>query len=169
MAARVLIAGGNQALRELQAADHRVEVVGHVRSLADAEGALRALRPSVLVLDAELAHHEGLCALPALRRASPATAIVLPPAGEPGPRLVRAIRMAAHDFERRRESDALTVRERDVLRLIALGHTNREIAERLVLSVRTIETPRARIHRRLGLETRAELVHWALDRGLLEV
>jgi two-component system, NarL family, response regulator NreC len=51
--------------------------------------------------------------------------------------------------------------------LVALGHTSREIAERLVLSVRTIEAHRARIQARLGLSSRAELVRWALDHGLL--
>jgi two-component system response regulator NreC len=76
--------------------------------------------------------------------------------------------MAAHDFDRRREGDGLTQRERDVLRLVALGHTSREIAERLVLSVRTVETHRARIQRRLRLRSRAELVRWALEHGLLE-
>jgi two-component system response regulator NreC len=167
MQARVLVAGGNGALRELRAANGHVEVIGHVRSLEEAEEAMRAMRPSVLVLDAQLTHHEGLCSLPALRRASPQTAIVLLPAGEPGPRLVRAVRMAAHDPGRRREDDGLTARERDIVRLVALGHTSREIADRLVLSVRTIETHRARVQRRLGLSSRAELVRWALERGLL--
>ena len=168
MPTRVLIAGGRGALRELRASDGQVEIVGYVRSINEAKEALRALRPSVLVLDAELTHHDGLCSLPALRRASPGTAIVLPPAGEPGPRLVRAIRLASHDFQRRREDDGLTARERDVVRLVALGHTNSEIADRLTLSVRTIETHRARIQRRLGLSRRAQLVRWALERGLLE-
>jgi two-component system response regulator NreC len=75
--------------------------------------------------------------------------------------------MAAHDFERRRRADGLTARERDIVSLIALGHTSREIADRLVLSVRTIEAHRARIQARLGLSSRAELVRWALDHGLL--
>ena len=167
MRARVLVAGGQRVLRELRAANGQVEVVGHVRSLDAAEEALRNLRPSVLLLDAELAHHEGFCSLPALRRASPGTAIVLPPVGDLGPAVVRAVRMAAHDFERRRKDDGLTARERDIVRLVALGHTNREIAERLVLSVRTAETHRARIQRRLELRTRAELVRWALERGLV--
>lgn len=165
--ARVLIAGGHAALSELRAASGAVELIGHAKSLGDAEEALRSLRPSVLVLDADLCHHEGFCSLPALRRASPDTAIVLPPAGAPGPRLVRAIRMAAHDFERRRDADGLTVRERDVMRLVALGHTSRAIADRLVLSVRTVEAHRARIQARLGVASRAELVRWALDHGLL--
>jgi two-component system response regulator NreC len=166
--AKVLIAGGPRTLGELRAANGQVEIVGHVGSLEAAEEALRTLRPSVLVLDVNLTHDEGFCSLPSLRRASPGTAIVLPPAGEPGPRLVRAVRMAAHDFERRREDDGLTIRERDIVRLVALGHTNREIAEQLVLSVRTVETHRARIQKRLGLHTRTRLVRWALERGLLE-
>lgn len=60
-------------------------------------------------------------------------------------------------------------RETEVLRLIALGHTNNEIAERLYLSVRTVESHRAHIQQKLGLTSRAELVRYALDRGLIEV
>ncbi len=164
----MLLAGGRADAPELNFAGPEIEVIGRVSSLAHAEEALRALQPSVLVLSAELAHHEGLCSLPSLRRASPGTAIVLPPAGEPGPRVVHAIRMAAGDFQRRRGDDGLTLRERDIVSLIALGHTNREIAERLVLSQRTVETHRARIQRRQGFETRAQLVRWALDQGLVE-
>ena len=62
---------------------------------------------------------------------------------------------------------ALTAREADVLWLIALGYTNREIARKLRLSPRMVETHRAHIHRKLGLSTRAELVRYALRRGLL--
>ena len=164
---RVLLAGGRAGPPELDGADTEVDVVGHVSSLADAEEALRALRPSVLVLSADLAHHEGLCSLPSLRRASPETAIVLPPAGEAGPRLVHAIGLAAGGFARRRGEDGLTLREREVVTLVALGHTNREIAERLVLSERTVETHRARIQRRHGFDSRAQLVRWAFDQGLV--
>ena len=66
-------------------------------------------------------------------------------------------------------ADELTERERDVLQLIALGHTNPEIAEQLHLSVRTIETHRSHIHRKLGLGTRAELVRFAIDNGLVKL
>jgi two-component system response regulator NreC len=65
--------------------------------------------------------------------------------------------------------DDLTAREVDVLRLIALGHTNTEIAEQLHLSVRTVETHRAHIQRKLGLSTRAELVRYALEHKLVDV
>src|SRR5271167_1681295 len=63
--------------------------------------------------------------------------------------------------------DQLTLREVEVLRLIALGHTSVEIARKLYISPRTVESHRARIHNKLGLGTRAELVRYALGRGLL--
>jgi two-component system, NarL family, response regulator NreC len=65
--------------------------------------------------------------------------------------------------------DGLSPRETEVLRLIALGHTSREIASKLHLSRRTVETHRARIHRKLGFRTRAELVSYALGRHLIGV
>jgi two-component system response regulator NreC len=63
--------------------------------------------------------------------------------------------------------DDLSGRELDVLRLIALGHTNAEIAGQLYLSVRTVETHRSHIQQKLSLSTRAELVHYAIERGLI--
>ena len=64
--------------------------------------------------------------------------------------------------------DGLTDREIDILRLIGLGHTNSEIAERLYLSVRTVESHRAHIQQKTGRMSRAELVRYALDHGLIE-
>ncbi len=64
--------------------------------------------------------------------------------------------------------DELSERERDVLRLIALGHTNAEVAEQLYISIRTVESHRAHIQQKLGLSTRAELVRYALEHGLVE-
>lgn len=60
-----------------------------------------------------------------------------------------------------------SVREVEVLRMIALGHTNAEIAGELYLSVRTVETHRARIQQKLRLASRSQLVRYALERGLL--
>jgi len=64
--------------------------------------------------------------------------------------------------------DGLSPRETEVLRLIALGHTSAEIGRMLHLSRRTVETHRSHVHRKLGLKTRAELVQYALRRGLLQ-
>ncbi len=65
--------------------------------------------------------------------------------------------------------DALSARELEVLRLIALGHTSVEVARILEISPRTVESHRARVHSKLGLSTRAELVRYALRHGLLGV
>jgi two-component system response regulator NreC len=82
------------------------------------------------------------------------------------PRLGAALASAPSAAQGR--PDDLTAREVDVLRLIALGHTNTEIAGQLYLSVRTVESHRARIVQKLRLNTRAELVRYALERGLLD-
>ena len=66
------------------------------------------------------------------------------------------------------EADPLSDREREVLRLLALGHTNQEIAKMLYISVRTTETHRAHIMQKLRLKTRAELVRYALAHGFLD-
>jgi DNA-binding NarL/FixJ family response regulator len=63
--------------------------------------------------------------------------------------------------------EPLSERERDVLYLLALGHTNQEIGKKLVISVRTVDTHRAHIMRKLRLETRAELVMFALANGVI--
>jgi two-component system response regulator NreC len=61
----------------------------------------------------------------------------------------------------------LTERELGILELVALGHTNAEIAQQLFLSIRTVESHRANLQSKLGLSTRAELVRYALDHGII--
>jgi two-component system, NarL family, response regulator NreC len=97
----------------------------------------------------------------------------------PAAELVRAVRVAAGGgrhispglalrvIETPGPPDGLTEREMDVLRLVALGHTNEAVAARLYLSVRTVEAHRAHVGHKLGLRTRADLVSYALKRGLL--
>ncbi len=79
-------------------------------------------------------------------------------------------RLAAPDAasDGRAVRDPLSDREREVLRLLALGHTNQEIAKLLFISVRTAETHRAHIMRKLGVSTRAEIVRYALANGQLQ-
>jgi two-component system response regulator NreC len=95
--------------------------------------------------------------------------------------LISAVRLAARGEEymsphvaaglealqRATGRETLSPRELEILRLIALGFTSREIATKLQLSRRTIETQRSRIHSKLGLATRAELVRFAIDHQLL--
>jgi two-component system, NarL family, response regulator NreC len=75
---------------------------------------------------------------------------------------------AGEDASATKASDPLSGREREVLRLLALGHTNQEIAKMLYISVRTAETHRAHIMQKLGLDTRAQLVHYAIDTHALD-
>jgi two-component system response regulator NreC len=79
-------------------------------------------------------------------------------------------RMVAAEAQERAaaEADPLSEREREILRLLALGHTNQEIAEQLHISVRTAESHRAHIMQKLRRSTRAELVRYALSHGLLD-
>jgi DNA-binding NarL/FixJ family response regulator len=85
-------------------------------------------------------------------------------------------RSLVNDFLRRSESGpeaeslgGLTDRERQVLRMIAEGRSNREIAEALVLSVKTVERHRANIMEKLGLHSRTALVKYAIRKGLVDV
>jgi len=84
------------------------------------------------------------------------------------PELGARLIAADADAARRAEEDPLSDREREVLRLLALGHTNQEIAKQLYISVRTAETHRAHIMQKLQLSSRAELVRYAIAQGLLE-
>lgn len=93
------------------------------------------------------------------------TAVQLAAAGRTYLQPELGARLAADPAE---DADDLSERELDVLRLIALGHTNVEIAENLFLSVRTVESHRANIQQKLRVTKRSELVNYAIDRGLLE-
>ncbi len=85
-----------------------------------------------------------------------------------------ATRMVLEDYISRHQADAegdpyqqLSDREREVLKLIALGHTSTEIAEMLTVSPKSAETYRTRIMQKLNLHSRADLVKYALSSGLL--
>ena len=79
-----------------------------------------------------------------------------------------AARVATAPPETGGPPDGLSEREAEVLTLIALGHTNAEIASELFLSIRTVETHRAHIQQKLRVTKRSELVRYALDKGLIE-
>jgi len=77
-------------------------------------------------------------------------------------------RMAAAPAEPAGPPDDLTEREVEILRLIALGHTNADIGRQLYLSVRTVESHRAHIQQKTRRTTRSELVRYALDNSLID-
>jgi two-component system response regulator NreC len=65
--------------------------------------------------------------------------------------------------------DALTDREREVLTLIAQGHSNQQIADQLVISIKTVNRHRENIMAKLNLHSRVELVHYAIEKGLIDL
>lgn len=68
-----------------------------------------------------------------------------------------------------RTREALSRREEDVLKMMAHGHSNKEIGERLCISVKSVETYKSRFCEKLGLKTRAEIVRYALNNGWIDV
>jgi two-component system response regulator NreC len=182
-------------LRMLLDSESDFEVVAEASNIEDARRYVRGHHPTVLVLDLNMPGGSSLEAIPILRQESPDTQIVvLTMQQEPAfarealgagalgyvlkeaadEELVEAVRRAALGARIASEPppgppDDLSEREVDVLRLIALGHTNAEIAEQLFLSVRTVETHRSHIQQKLRLSSRAELVDYALKRKLIKI
>jgi two-component system response regulator NreC len=175
------------------------EVIAEASTAAEALTLARAETPDAIVLDIGLRDRSGLDILPELRATGARVVIlsmqdepvyarraleqgaqgyVLKDAADE--ELADALRAVLSDrlyvqpamaarLVLGEPEDDLTQRERDVLRLIALGHTNQEIAGRLFLSVRTIEAHRRHILTKLRLTTRADLVRYALERHLVNV
>jgi two-component system response regulator NreC len=174
-----------------------VEVVGEASALRETLDQARLLRPDVVVLDLALRDGSGLDLIADLRELGarivilsmqdePAYARKAFELGAQGyvvkdaadDELVGAIdavladRIYVHPSLAARlvlgePQDDLTDREREVLRLIALGYTNLEVAGQLFLSVRTIEAHRRHILDKLRLSTRADLVRYALERKIV--
>jgi two-component system response regulator NreC len=177
----------------------RMEVVGEAAAVDEALEQARLLHPDVVVLDLALRESSGLDAIADLREGGarvvilsmqdePAYArkafelgaqgyVVKDAADEELAGAIDAVlddRIYVHPalaarLVMREPEDDLTERERGVLRLIALGYTNQEIAGQLYLSVRTIEAHRRHILDKLRLTTRAQLVRYALEHGIVQI
>lgn len=175
------------------------EVVGECGDAREAVRVTRRLTPDVVVLDIQLGSSSGLDVVAELREIGArivmlsmeddiaaarrafergAQAYVLKDAAADD--LVDAIRAVLADklyihqalaarLILSEPEDDLSDRERDVLRLIALGYTNQEIAKQIFLSVRTVEAHRRHILDKLRLETRADLVRYALEHRLVQL
>jgi len=176
-----------------------LEVVGECGDTGDAVRLTRRLTPDIVVLDIQLGTHSGLDIVPQIREIGARVVILSMQADVAAARrafesgaqgyvlkdaaaeeLATAIRTVldgglyvhqalAARFVLTEPEDDLSDRERDVLRLIALGYTNQEIAKQLYLSVRTIEAHRRHILNKLRLETRADLVRYALEHRLVQL
>jgi two-component system response regulator NreC len=175
------------------------EIAGEAADAAEAARLVRRLQPDVVVLDIGMPGRSGLEVVEEIRAAGSrvvilsmqdepayarrafergAQAYVIKDAADD--ELVQAIRTVLDDriyvhpvlaarLVLREPEDDLTDRERDILRLIALGYTNQEIAKQLFLSVRTVESHRRNILVKLRLDTRADLVRYALEHRIVDV
>ena len=184
-------------LKTLFEAEQDLEVVADAGDLEETIRKLKAYKPAVLLLDLQMSRTQFIATLReaspdtkivvltmhgsaarSVRDALRAGAIGYVTKEATDTELLEAVRLAAAEqpFLDPLEAEAgddgppdnLTEREVDVLRLIALGHTNTEIASQLYLSVRTVESHRAHIQQKLRLSRRAELVRYALDHRLVE-
>ena len=186
-------------VRRVLEATGRFEVVGEAAGVQEALEVAREHEPDVVVLDLTLRDESGLDAIAELRAGGarvvilsmqdePAYArkafelgaqgyVVKDAADEELADAIDAVladRIYVHPTLAARlvlaePEDDLTERERQILRLIALGDTNQEIAGQLFLSVRTIEAHRRHILDKLRLSTRADLVRYALERRIVEI
>jgi two-component system response regulator NreC len=195
-------------LRRIIDAEGDLEVVGEAGSIREAVVLAAAERPDVFVMDLGLPDGSGITATAEVRKASPATRVLVLTVHDDVAYLRRAFEAGADGYMLKEAADVelvqavrqvasgrryvhptlgaallapdapparlggpggeLSDREGEVLRFIALGLTNAEIAERLYVSVRTVETHRAHIQQKLDLRSRAELVRFARDTGLLD-
>lgn len=185
-------------LRALLSAQPDLEVVGEAEDGVAVVEQCRQLRPDVLLLDLTMPGRGGIPAAEEIHREIPAVKILMLTmhddagyvrlarlAGAAGyvlkkalaTELIRAIRAVhtgqtffpAFPDELVPAPRELTEREREVVSLIALGHTNAEIAAKLHISEKTVETHRAHVCEKLGLHTRAELVRFAIEHGLVHI
>jgi two-component system response regulator NreC len=164
-------------LRMLLEAEPGFEVVAEAGDVDSARRYVLGHHPSVLVLDLNMPGGSSLDAIPEIRAQSPETDIVVLTMQEEPAFARHALAAGATGYVLKRAADSelveavrrddLSEREISVLRLIALGYTNSEIAGQLFLSVRTVETHRAHIQQKLRVSSRAELVRYALQRGLV--
>jgi two-component system, NarL family, response regulator NreC len=156
--------GGIEAIRQLRRSRPRVRTVAltmhddpvYLRSVLSAGGCGYVVKRAA---DSEL--------LAAIRAVSEGRSFVSPMLAEAEAQETLAAPQAPSQAEAEESLARLSARERQVLVLLAHGHTHAEMAEQLGISVKTVETHRARLSEKLGLKTRADLVRLVLDAGLL--
>jgi DNA-binding NarL/FixJ family response regulator len=190
---RILLADDHAVVREglktLIQPQKDMVVVGEAGDGRSALKLANELKPDVIVIDVSMPDMNGATATQQIKQANSQIKVLaltvhedrsylerLLGAGASGYVLKRAAaaellvqrlaRQAA--LKERKMTDALTDRESAVAKLIAKGYTNKEIASQLEVSIKTIETHKARCMEKLGLRSRAELVQYALEQGWLK-
>jgi DNA-binding NarL/FixJ family response regulator len=185
---RILILEENEADAELIRHELRRSSVSNVTERVDSEdafaSALRNFEPDVVLSDHSLAQFDAQSALALLRKLRPATPLIIVTGVADSERTVASLRAGAEDLivktnlgrlavsitsalALRRPLDTLTPRQIEVLRMVAEGHRTREIAKRLKLSVKTVESHRGEVMKRLHIHDVVGLVRYAMRVGLV--
>ncbi|TXT16570.1 MAG: hypothetical protein FD138_4731 [Planctomycetota bacterium] len=173
---RVLIVDDHAVLRAglklLINGQQDLEVVGEAAGASDGLKAIRETQPDVVTLDLSMAQGGGLKLLEETRSAGLTCSELLSAirAVHQGRMFVSMLSQKPEDLLTSVPSDSgkpLSDREQQVLLGLAKGYTNKEIGEQINLSVKTIETYRARISAKLQLRSRADIVRYAISQGLL--
>ncbi|MBI4671502.1 MAG: response regulator transcription factor [Chloroflexi bacterium] len=166
---RVVVADDHTLVREgvrlLLEAQCDIEVVGEACDGREALTLAGQHRPDVVVMDIQMPNLNGLDATRAIKSQVSGTQIVMLTMHDSDEYFFRVLACGASGYVLKK---AASPREREVLKLIAEGHTNQVIAEKLVISPSTVQTHRTRIMQRLNLQTRAELIQYARNKGLLD-
>jgi DNA-binding NarL/FixJ family response regulator len=185
---RILLLEDSAADAELVSEEiHRAGIHVILERVSSRDGftsALREFNPDVVLSDHALAQFNAWSALKLLRAARPSVPLIIVTGALDEHAAVACLRAGAENFvlksnlsrlmpaiegalSVRRPLDALSPRQMEVLRLVVEGHTTREIAQRLRLSVKTVETHRGQVMSRLGLHDVVGLVRYAVRVGLV--
>jgi two-component system, NarL family, response regulator NreC len=185
-------------LRMLLSAQPDIDIVGEAANGVEATRQASALRPDVALLDLSMPGPRSGAVIREVLRVSPETRVLILTMHDDAAYMRAAMAAGASGFLVKKAADsdlisairavhagrtlvnitqsvvaartkALSRREREVLRLLAQGHSNRQIADSIRLSVKTVETYRTRLSEKLGLKGRAELYRFASESGVLEV
>ena len=187
---RVLLLEDNEDDAELIRHELRRSGLSTITDRVDSEvtfaAALREFEPDVVLSDHSLAQFDAQSALAMLRKVSPTTPLIIVTGHPNSDKTIACLRAGAEDLltkgnlgrlaasitdalELRRPLEALTPRQVEVLRLVAEGHRTRDIATRLKLSVKTVESHRGEVMKRLEIHDVVNLVRYALRVGLVAV
>jgi two-component system response regulator NreC len=160
-------------LRMLFQAEKDMEIVGEVGSGEEALKAVHELKPDVVLMDVVMSGMSGIEATRRIKEVSPDTAVLALTMHEDEQYFFEMLQAGASGYIPKRAAPddlvSATPREREVLTYIAEGYTNREIAEALVISIKTVDRHRENIMNKLSLHNRVELVKYAIEKGLITV
>ena len=183
------------ALREALGKAEDIEVVGEAGTAAETLKMIQDVQPDVLLLDLTLPDRSGLDVLAELRQIETAPLVVVLTWHTEPSYIARAIAAGAHGYVAKsvapqelldairavsrgervvppgvepligHPASALTAREQQVMEMLARGMTNREIAEHLAISIKTVDTHRGHVLKKLGLRNNSELTRFAVKHG----